>query len=587
MILFQTQVAPAEVRPQGKICRFAAALFVAAQTPNFTQAGSPAPRLDHVARSTLTIRVTDADSARGVPCRITVVDEHKSLVPLTVPPRSNLAARTGVVYTPDGQAEIEVASGKYTVYAARGFEYGVDHATVIVAGGESAAVGLKIRREVPTEGLIACDTHVHTLTHSGHGDATVVERAVTLAGEGIELPIATDHDHLTDDLASAAELMGVRSYFTPVVGAEVTTRVGHFNAFPLPTDRPAPDNKSTDWAEILRGIRSSPGERIVVLNHPRDLHGNFRPFAQEHFNAVTGEHKRSMNGIDALEVINSGAMQSDPMLPVRDWMALLSRGARLTAVGSSDSHDVARHIVGQGRTYITAQDDDPAHIDVESAARNLRAGRALVSLGLLARITVDDRYEPGDLATGSGEKLKVKVLVLGPSWTGVNRVELFANGIAIDDQRFTAETRPGLKFSYAKEIARPRHDIFLVAVVTGPGVTAPYWAIEQPYQPTSQTYQPRVMAITNSIYIDGDNDGSWTSPLAYASAIVQRSGSDTAALIGTLSTYDETIAAQAAGLCRMAGKGVRQAELSAQLGKAPEAVRRGFARFTATQAGAP
>ena len=56
-------------------------------------------------------------------------------------------------------------------------------------------VPLAIRREVATPGLVACDTHVHTLTNSGHGDATIAERVVTLAGEGIELPIATDHNY--------------------------------------------------------------------------------------------------------------------------------------------------------------------------------------------------------------------------------------------------------------------------------------------------------------------------------------------------------------------------------------------------------
>ena len=440
---------------------------------------------------------------------------------------------------------------------------------------------------MPTDGLIACDTHVHTFTHSGHGDATVEERALTLAGEGVELPIATDHDHLTDDLAAAADRMGVRAYFTPVVGDEVTTRVGHFNAFPLPTDRPAPSNQSTDWAEILRGIRSAPGERIVVLNHPRDLHGNFRPFDPEHFNPVTGEHERGVKGVDALEVINSGAMQSDPMLPVRDWMALLNRGERLTAVGSSDSHDVARHIVGQGRTYITGRDDDPARIDADSAARNLRAGQALVSLGLLAKITVDDRFQPGDLATGSGERLRVKVVVLGPSWTGVDRIELFANGRAVGAERFPTEMRPGEKFIYTKEIPRPRHDVSLVAVASGPGVTAPYWPIERPYQPTSQPFTPRVMAITNPVYIDGDNDGAWTSPRAYASAVVGREGADPAKLLPALAAYDEAVAAQAAGLCQSTGHDVRRGEYPARLAEAHESVRQGFARFAATLPEAP
>ncbi|MDR3635636.1 MAG: CehA/McbA family metallohydrolase [Isosphaeraceae bacterium] len=573
-----------KARTGWRIRRLAAALLLAAQAQ---AAPPPSAGSDESGRSSLAITVTDGDSAHGIPCRVTVVDEHGSLAPLAIHPGSKLAARRGVAYTADGRVEIKLAPGRYTVYASRGFEFGVDQTTITLADGEAGTARLAIRREVPTDGLIACDTHVHTFTHSGHGDATVEERAVTLAGEGIELPIATDHDHLTDDLAAAADRMGVRAFFTPVVGDEVTTRVGHFNAFPLPTDRPAPSNQSTDWAEILRGIRSAPGERVVVLNHPRDLHGNFRPFAPEHFNPVTGEHKRGMKGVDALEVINSGAMQSDPMLPVRDWMALLNRGVRLTAVGSSDSHDVARHIVGQGRTYITGRDDDPARIDASSAARNLRAGQALVSLGLLAKITVDDRFQPGDLATGSSERVKVKVVVLGPAWTGVDRIELFANGRVIGAERFPAAMHPGEKYHFTKEIPRPPHDVSLVAVATGPGVTAPYWPIERPYQPTSPSFTPRVMAITNPVYVDGDNDGAWTSPLAYASAVIEREGIDPAKLLPALAAYDEAVAAQAASLCQAAGHDVRQGEFPGRLTKAHAAVRQGFAQFAAALAEAP
>ena len=425
-----------------RIPRIVAALLLLAQAQVSAQVPlAPPPGSKQAGRSSLTVEVTDTDSARAIPCRVTVVDERGSLAPLSVDPSAKLAVRPGVVYTPDGRAEIKLSPGRYTVYSSRGFEFGVDQATITLVDGGAGKVRLAIRREVPTEGLVACDTHVHTFTHSGHGDATVEERALTLAGEGIELPIATDHDHLTDDLAAAAGRMGVSAYFTPVVGDEVTTRVGHFNAFPLPTDRPAPSNQATDWAEVLRGIRSAPGERIVVLNHPRDLHGKFRPFDPAHFNPVTGKHMRGTIDVDAIEVVNSGAMQSDPMVPVRDWMAILDHGERPTAVGSSDSHDVARHIVGQGRTYITGRDDDPARLDANSAVRNLRAGRALVSLGLLAKIAVDDRFGPGDLARGSGERLRVKVVVLGPSWTGVDRVELFANGVRVAEDRFPPEAQ--------------------------------------------------------------------------------------------------------------------------------------------------
>jgi hypothetical protein len=314
----------------------------------------PRPVREALGRAKLEVRVAEPGRQAGLPCRFTIVDDRGALAPLVVAPDSRLAARPEVVYSPDGRAIIGLPAGRYTILATRGFEYGLDTRVVDLAEGQDRRLDLAIRREVPTGGLVACDTHVHTLTHSGHGDATLDERAVTMAGEGIELPIATDHDPLTSDLAGAADRMGVSDDFTPVVGDEVTTRTGHFNASPFPIGTRPPDPGLAGWPDLLRAIRSAPGQRVVVLNHPRDLHAGFRPFAPEQFNPVTGEHRRGPLGVDAVEVINSGAMQSDPMQPVRDWMALRKRGERITAVGASDSHDVARFIVGQGRIYTLA-----------------------------------------------------------------------------------------------------------------------------------------------------------------------------------------------------------------------------------------
>jgi hypothetical protein len=529
----------------------------------------------------LEVSVTEPGRHGGLPCRITIVDDRGALAPLVVAQDSRLAARPGVVYTPDGHARIGLPPGRYVVCATRGFEYGLNSREVSLTEGQVGRLNLAIRREVPTGGLIACDTHVHTLTYSGHGDATLDERAVTLAGEGIELPIATDHNHLTSDLAAAAVRVGVCAYFTPVVGDEVTTKTGHFNAFPLPAGSKPPDPNVTSWPNLLRAIRSASGERVVVLNHPRDLHAGFRPFAPDDFNPVTGEHRRRPLRIDALEVINSGAMQSDPMQLVRDWMALRNGGERMAAVGASDSHDVARYIVGQGRTYIICRDDDPAQLDVDAACRSLKAGRALVSLGLLARISVDDRFGVGDLATKLGEQVRVSVEVHGPSWITADRVELFANGVKIRETRI--DPSPGaLKARVAWTLPRPSHDVFLVAIASGQGVTAPYWAIARPYQPSSRDWTSRVFGITNPIDLDGDGDCAWTSPRAYAEATVARVGLAPQALLRALGSYDEAIAAQAAGLCQAADHDVRNAEFTRLLATASEPVRRGFAEFAAT-----
>ena len=81
-----------------------------------------------------------------------------------------------MIYTADGTAKFGLPAGDYTIHAGRGFEYGIDTVRVSLKPGESVRKELVIRREVPTPGFVACDTHVHTLTHSGHGDSTDVER---------------------------------------------------------------------------------------------------------------------------------------------------------------------------------------------------------------------------------------------------------------------------------------------------------------------------------------------------------------------------------------------------------------------------
>jgi hypothetical protein len=43
---------------------------------------------------------------------------------------------------------------------------------------------LSIRREVLVPGYVSCDTHVHTFTHSRHGDAAMEERMRQRQQEG-------------------------------------------------------------------------------------------------------------------------------------------------------------------------------------------------------------------------------------------------------------------------------------------------------------------------------------------------------------------------------------------------------------------
>jgi hypothetical protein len=524
------------------------------------------------------VEVVDADLGTPLPTRITITDPEGRLRTVSADSSARVAARPGFIYSGDGRASIGLPAGSYRIYAGRGFEYGVDSTDVVVRPGDRLSRTLHIRHEVPTPGWISTDTHIHTLTHSGHGDATIEERALSIAGEGIEMPILTDHNvHV--NLEPAAAEMGVRSFFTPVIGNEVTTPVGHFNVFPVAVETPAPEARVGDWVTAFEGIRGTPGVEAIILNHGRDVHSGFRPFGPERHIAVAG---MNLDGwtlrANAMEVVNSGALQSDVMRLYGDWFGMLNRGHHLTPVGSSDSHDVGRYLVGQARTYVRSSDDDPGRIAVAEAVESFLAGAVMVSFGLLAEITVDGTYGPGDLAPASDE-VAVEVRVSGPGWTRADRVSLYANGRRIRTLEIPHGDRPGEKWSGTWRLPRPAHDVFLVAIAEGPGEHRAFWPIVKPYQPTSPDWTPRVIGSSGAVWIDADGDGRRTAARTYAVRLMASSDQDIAAFVASLAGYDESVAVQAAALLLENGVAPTRPDVTAALAGADVATRRGFEAF--------
>jgi hypothetical protein len=297
----------------------------------------------------------------------------------------------------------------------------------------------------------------------------------------------------------------------------------------------------------MQNIHSTPGVQMIVLNHPRDVHVGFCPFAATNLNEATGENRRGFDfGFDGVELINSGALRSDVMEVFRDWFALLNYGYRVVGVGASDSHDLSRFIVAQGRTYIEVNDEDPAAINVTNALDNLRRGKALVSLGLITKIKVAEKFGPGDLATNLPPEIRVRVTVLGPSWAEADRVELYANGVPVQRESLVDTLGRVEKANAEWTLPRSRHDYHLIAIASGPGIKSPHWAIPKPYQPNSRAWNSRILGATNPIWIDADGDGQFSSARAYAAALVQKFAGDE--LKNAAADYDPAVAAQVAGL---------------------------------------
>ena len=538
-----------------------------------------------LSEATVDISVVEEPDGRPVPARLTVTNEHGTLVTTGNVSTKDEAVRPGVLYTRAGAVRLRLPAGRYVVYAGRGFEYSVARAEIDLRAGSNPPRQLRIHREVDTSGWAAMDTHVHTGTFARHGDAALEERMLTIAGEGLELPVSTEHNMRVDFGPPAVEAR-VDALFTPLVGSEVTTpALGHFNVFGLAPDTRPIDARATDWPALRASIASAAVDPVVVLNHGRDVHGGFRPLDPARHISVAGE---DLNGwvlpANAMEVVNSGAVMSDALALARDWMGLLNRGVTLTPVGSSDSHDVARYIVGQGRTYVRLDDGKPGHIDQKLAVERVRAGQVTVSYGLLTEIEVNGRG-PGQMAAATGD-LDVRLRVKGPGWSRARRVALYVNGEEARHEEIGGGARAGLKWDATWRVPRPAHDVHLAAVAEGPGIEGPYWPTAKPYQPTSIEFVPYSMGLTGAVFVDADGNGRFESAFEYAKREVTAASSDEA-LLARLAAYDTAVAVQAASLLRAADARGFEARLQGMIARAPRHVRRGLDAYLREWRGVP
>jgi len=508
-----------------------------------------------------------------LPSRITIVNNKGVLHPVNNLRKEHAAVRTGTVYSGDGVFSFSIPEGSYTIYAGRGFEYSVDSMSLNVNTRDRMQKRMTLTHQVPARDWVSTDPHIHTVTFSGHGDATVNERVITIAGEGLAMPVITDHN-IAIDISDTVRRMGMTRWFTPITGNEVTTPVGHFNIFPVSSKDAVPDHRVTTWNDVANNITQQQRVQTVILNHARDIHNGFIPFDTAHHVAVAGKSFLDWQfPANAMEIMNSGSQQTDPRELYYDWLGMLNGGQFITPVGSSDSHDVWRFIVGQARTYVKASKDTADFI------KNFSAGRTTVSFGLMTEMIIDSLFGPGEIAP-SGDRLHVHVKVWGPDWARADRLMIFVNGEKVRHTAINDKGSAGLKWEEKFMLPRPQHDIHVVAVAEGPGINAPYWPIAKPFQPRSADIHPIVLGVTNAIRIDADNDGKFTSAYEYAKQLWDSCGGNLSAYVKRLAGYHQSVSIQAGRVLAEGRREVLSPQIQKIFAQGRPHVRNGFKKFT-------
>jgi hypothetical protein len=397
----------------------------------------------------------------------------------------------------DGDVLLPVPPGDYALSAHHGFTHELGFAEgVVVAAGQTTAVELVLEQAVDTTGWVSIDPHSHA-SPSLDGECTIEERLVTAVANGLDVHVATDHDHVSD-FRPVAAAMGLEGLLVTVPGDEISPTVrGHHNIYPVEPWLGEPNNGAPRWweetmstSELHAVWKERVGEEgVLQINHGRESSGMFAAAEYDPTTGEAGEPDYYGDGFDVMEVLNSKGF-GDTLPLMLDWCSLLDQGLSPGAVAVSDSHS---RLSGPGlpRTWVRSDAVPTSDDEVLDLVAALKDGQAVLSAGPLLTVQVSD----GTTTVGVGETLEAEVATLSiqvqaPSWVPVERVLLFSNGCTmVQEWAVDAETvEPPLWFEGQAELA-PDGDAYWFVLVEGSQDLGPAWSGAHPWALSNPVYQ--------------------------------------------------------------------------------------------------
>jgi len=421
--------------------------------------------------------------------------------------------------------QVAIAPGRYFVLATRGPEFSATETRLALQPGATVQLSIEPpRRVLATPGWITSDFHVHAAP-SPDTALSLPARLASFAAEGAEVLVATDHDMITD-YAPLIRQLGLAGRMASVVGSEVTSEVktsvapftlGHANAFPMPLAPlayrgGAVANEGRRWRDVIADLRALGGERVIQLNHARAADGSLQaraffshlgsvgePYdpalpltAAPNAVLVEPDPKTGVRDIDfdAMELLNGARIGAYPALR-EDWFSLLRQGVVLTGTANSDSHTL-QNLIAAPRNYVSVPRDGVADFDPLAFVRAVREGRCFGTTGPLLEVSlgeagIGDRFR--------GREGRLRLHVRAAPWVSVRTARVYVDGRLVRSEPIAPEGRLELPLHFER-------DGFVTVEVEG-SADATYAALLPKFTP---------FAFSNPIFVDADDDGSWTPP---------------------------------------------------------------------------
>jgi hypothetical protein len=406
--------------------------------------------------------------------------------------------------------EVLLPAGVYVAASSRGPQYTREARVIEVVGGENEALEFRLEKAVEAAGMLALDTHMHT--QYSDGSTSIGERLRSVAAEGLEAIVSTDHNFVSD-YRPDLERLGLVKELAVIVGNEVTARTGsiHYNAFPVKIRPDEAKNGAIsvedDTPATLFGLsRTKDPGSLVHLNHPRSRGlGYFLTYDLESETAASAKAPFSMD-FDVMEAMNGAKFGGSNRLTIEDWFRFLNRGYPVRVVGSSDAHGIDGGEPGYSRTYVLYHGPKASGLDQSAVIKAIKEGRSFVTNGPLVSVRADGRGGLGDLVKAPKKRVDLEVRVTGAPWLDVSEVRLVVNGERREPLPMKGGDGRTVKFRDRIRLLL-ESDAWVVVEVRGrPSL---YPVIQQRASDGLAENAAFPYALTNPVFVDVDGNGRY------------------------------------------------------------------------------
>ena len=407
------------------------------------------------------------------------------------------------VWSGVGRFSRRLPVGNYRVLATAGIERDLASFSAEIRLAGLVRFERRLPRVVTTPGVVAADLHLHQAP-SVDADIACSTRVISVAAEGIEFAVASDHYTVSDLGPAVAALTNkglLANRLITMSGTEVSTvghRFGHFNLYPAPANADIAYENTTP-RQMFGEMRKLSPNGLIQVNHPRwhDLGYFHRYRLDPKSGRVPVQFKDDYDpGFDVLEIYNGVDAVSEPKTRqvLLDWLHLLGQGHRYTATGNSDSHKLFFVDPGLPRNLIrwgkASSDSDDLNASPNAIVDAIRRGQVSVTSGPVIDFEILGKG-PGETVRGAGNRLPARLRVRAAPWIDVTEVEVLVGPQARRVRWLPAKkTRDVVRVDAAFDLVLPKKT-FVVVVARGER------ELPNVFQPKIRPY-----AFTNPIWIE-------------------------------------------------------------------------------------